>query len=59
VGQPLLVRGAEGAAPDTGLAAVRKVQDGEDQVKTAVKKERRKKVAAGQSVKIGCKMYSA
>jgi hypothetical protein len=55
VGQPLLVRGAEGAAPDTGVAAVRNVQDGEDQVNTAVKKERRKRVPAGQSIKIGCK----
>jgi hypothetical protein len=51
VGQPLLVRGAVGAAPDAGIAAVRNVQDGEEQVK----KERRKKVAAGQSIKIGCK----
>jgi hypothetical protein len=55
VGQPLLVRGVEGAAPDTGVVAVRNVQDGEDQVNTAVKKERRKRVAAGQSIKIGCK----
>jgi hypothetical protein len=55
VGQPLLVRVAEGAAPDTGVAAVRNVQDGEEQVNTAVKKETRKKMAAGQSIKIGCK----
>jgi hypothetical protein len=55
------VRGAEGAARDldldTGVAAIRNVQyhDGENQVKTAVRRERRKKVAAGQSIKIGCK----
>jgi hypothetical protein len=57
VGQPLLVRGAEGAGSDAGIPTVRNVQDhdGEDQVNTAVKKERRKKVAAGQSIKIGCK----
>jgi hypothetical protein len=44
-----------GAAPDTGVAAVRNVQDGEDQFNTAVKNERHKKVAEGQSIKIGCK----
>jgi hypothetical protein len=56
--QPQLVKAAAGAAPDaTGVAAVRNLHghDGEKlEDATAVKKERRKKLAAGQSIKVGC-----
>jgi hypothetical protein len=53
--QPHLVKAAEGEAPKTpAIAAVPKVQinDGEKQ---QVKKERRKKLVAGQPNKVGCK----
>jgi hypothetical protein len=58
-GPPLLVKAVEGTASNIpGVAAVRKVQDhvGEKQEDNpGVKKDRRKKVAAGQSIKVGCK----
>jgi mRNA-degrading endonuclease RelE of RelBE toxin-antitoxin system len=53
--QPRLFKEAEGKAPNTPTtAAVQKVQtnDGGQQ---EVKKERRKKLVAGQSIKVGCK----
>jgi hypothetical protein len=53
--QPHLVKAAEGKAPKTPtITAVQKVPIN-DGVKQEGKKDRRKKLVAGQSIKVGCK----
>jgi hypothetical protein len=55
VAQPHLVKAAEGQAPKTPTIAAVQMNLIHDVVQQEVKKERRKKLVAGQSIKVGCK----